>query len=69
VLGPAGAALVAEALVPAGRSIDIAAGWAHRLHNPGPGDPVFIEVQVGDDFGEDDIVRLEDDVGRADDAG
>jgi len=55
--------------VPAGRSIDIAVGSAHRVQNPGPGDLVFIEVQVGDYFGEDDIVRLEDDFGRADDAG
>ena len=28
-------------------------------------DLVFVEVQHGDYFGEDDIVRLEDDFGRA----
>jgi mannose-6-phosphate isomerase len=28
---------------------------------------VFIEVQTGDYFGEDDIVRLADDYGRAED--
>jgi mannose-6-phosphate isomerase-like protein (cupin superfamily) len=27
---------------------------------------VFIEVQVGEYFGEDDIVRLDDDYGRED---
>ena len=32
----------------------------------GAADVVFIEVQHGDYFGEDDIVRLEDDFGRAD---
>jgi mannose-6-phosphate isomerase-like protein (cupin superfamily) len=31
----------------------------------GRDDLVFIEVQVGDYFGEDDIERLEDDYGRA----
>jgi mannose-6-phosphate isomerase-like protein (cupin superfamily) len=55
--------------VPAGHSIDIPRGSAHRVHNPGAGDLVFIEVQVGDYFGEDDIVRLEDDFGRVGDAG
>jgi mannose-6-phosphate isomerase len=29
---------------------------------------IFIEVQRGDYFGEDDIVRLDDDFGRADGA-
>ncbi|HMD45126.1 MAG TPA: phosphomannose isomerase type II C-terminal cupin domain [Acidimicrobiales bacterium] len=55
--------------VPGGRSIDIPLGSAHRVENRGPGDLVFIEVQLGDYFGEDDIVRLEDDFGRADSAG
>jgi mannose-6-phosphate isomerase len=27
---------------------------------------VFVEVQLGDYFGEDDIVRMEDDYGRSD---
>ena len=48
-----------------GRSIDIPLGAAHRVENPGHGDLVFIEVQLGNYFGEDDIVRLEDDFGRA----
>jgi mannose-6-phosphate isomerase len=42
----------------------------HRCRPPGRqrrhADVVFIEVQRGTYFGEDDIVRLEDDFGRAD---
>ena len=49
----------------AGDSIDIPLGAAHRVENPGDTDLVLIEVQTGDEFGEDDIVRLEDDYGRA----
>ena len=42
-------------------------GAAHRIANTGTTQPlVFIEVQRGDYFGEDDIVRLDDDYGRAD---
>ena len=37
----------------------------HRLENPGSEDIHLIEVQCGDYFGEDDIVRLEDRYGRA----
>jgi mannose-1-phosphate guanylyltransferase/mannose-6-phosphate isomerase len=36
----------------------------HRLENPGAEDIHLIEVQCGDYFGEDDIVRLEDRYGR-----
>lgn len=49
----------------AGDSIDIPLGAAHRIENPGDEALTFIEVQTGDYFGEDDIVRLEDDYGRA----
>jgi mannose-6-phosphate isomerase len=49
----------------AGQSVDIATGQAHRIANPGEENVVFIEVQRGDYFGEDDIERLEDDFGRA----
>jgi mannose-6-phosphate isomerase-like protein (cupin superfamily) len=41
-------------------------GTDHRIANPGPADVVFVEVQHGEYFGEDDIVRLEDDYGRTD---
>jgi mannose-6-phosphate isomerase-like protein (cupin superfamily) len=47
-----------------GDAIDVAAGVAHRIECLGPDELVFIEVQHGEYFGEDDIVRLEDDFGR-----
>jgi mannose-6-phosphate isomerase len=36
----------------------------HRIENPGNIDLVFIEVQWGESFNEDDIVRIEDDYNR-----
>lgn len=48
----------------AGQSIDIPVGTNHRIENATDTEVVFIEVQHGDYFGEDDIVRLEDDYGR-----
>ena len=36
----------------------------HRIENCGNEITVFIEVQTGTYFGEDDIVRLEDDYNR-----
>ena len=51
-------------LVHAGESIDIPLESAHRVGNEGDTDVVLIEVQRGSYFGEDDIVRLEDDFGR-----
>jgi mannose-6-phosphate isomerase len=53
--------------VHAGESIDIPLEGAHRIANEGTKDVVFIEVQHGTYFGEDDIVRLEDDYGRTED--
>jgi mannose-6-phosphate isomerase len=47
-----------------GQSIDIPLESAHRVANEGDADVVLIEVQQGAYFGEDDIVRLEDDFGR-----
>ncbi len=41
----------------------------HRLANPGSVKLVLIEVQIGSYLGEDDIVRFEDDYGRAGPAG
>ncbi len=49
----------------AGHAIDIPLETAHRVANNGDEKLIFIEVQIGDYFGEDDIVRLEDDFGRA----
>ncbi len=36
----------------------------HRIENVGQDQLVFIEVQRGEYFGEDDIIRVEDDYGR-----
>jgi mannose-6-phosphate isomerase-like protein (cupin superfamily) len=36
----------------------------HQVRNIGEDEFVFVEVQLGDYFGEDDIVRLEDKYGR-----
>ena len=47
-----------------GMSVDIPLGTAHRVKNTGTENLVFIEIQQGDYFGEDDIERLEDDFGR-----
>lgn len=47
-----------------GESIDIALRAVHRVQNKGTEDVIFIEVQLGDYFGEDDTERLEDDYGR-----
>ncbi|MHC4778186.1 MAG: phosphomannose isomerase type II C-terminal cupin domain [Planctomycetota bacterium] len=47
-----------------GESTDIPAGEAHRISNPGSEALIFIEIQNGEYFGEDDIERLEDDYGR-----
>jgi len=55
----------AEILVSAGNAIDIPVETAHRVENPDTSETlVFIETQTGDYFGEDDIVRLDDDFGR-----
>jgi mannose-6-phosphate isomerase len=48
-----------------GDAIDIALGAWHRMENRGDTPVVFVEVQRGDYFGEDDIVRASDDYGRA----
>ena len=64
----AGAAKVtldgAEITVPAGGTIDIPVGAAHRIENVGSARLVFIEIQRGAYLGEDDIQRLQDDFGR-----
>ena len=48
-----------------GQTILIPQGVKHRIENKGAEKIVFIEVQTGDYFGEDDIVRIEDDYNRA----
>ena len=47
-----------------GDAVDIPVGTDHRIENATAEPVVFVEVQHGDYFGEDDIVRLEDDYGR-----
>ena len=47
-----------------GGAVDIPAGSAHRVKNAGAENLVFVEIQTGGYFGEDDIERLEDDYGR-----
>ena len=54
----------AEQKVSAGESIKINKGAKHRILNPSDTILVFIEVQTGTYFGEDDIVRIEDDYKR-----
>ena len=47
-----------------GDSIHIPLGAKHRIENRSSELLVFIEVQTGTYFGEDDIVRLQDDFAR-----
>ena len=54
-----------ETILKAGQTVDIPVGAAHRIENAGEVPMVFIEIQTGSYFGEDDIVRLQDDYGRA----
>lgn len=53
-----------EFLLERNESTFIPMGTLHRLENPTAQDLQLIEVQCGDYFGEDDIVRLEDRYGR-----
>jgi mannose-6-phosphate isomerase len=54
-----------EVPLAAGDAIDIPKGATHRIENiQTDSEVVFIEIQRGDYFGEDDIERLEDDYGR-----
>tara|TARA_B100001175_G_scaffold222795_1_gene189808 strand:- start:132 stop:482 length:351 start_codon:yes stop_codon:yes gene_type:complete len=47
-----------------GQTITIPVGAKHRVQNSGKEKLVFIEVQTGTYFGEDDIIRVEDDYKR-----
>ena len=48
----------------AGEAVDIPVGTLHRIENIGSTELIFIEIQTGNYFGEDDIERFEDDFGR-----
>lgn len=47
-----------------GDVINIPLSAKHRISNIGGQDLIFIEIQLGTYFGEDDIIRLEDAYGR-----
>jgi len=47
-----------------GEVAEIPLGASHRIENKQDEPVIFIEVQYGTYFGEDDIVRIEDDYGR-----
>jgi mannose-6-phosphate isomerase len=49
----------------AGEVMEIPREAKHRIENLGDETLVFIEVQLGTYFGEDDIVRIEDDYERS----
>ena len=53
-----------EHVVKYGESIFIPLGGKHRIENRSSELLVFIEVQTGTYFGEDDIVRIQDDYSR-----
>ena len=53
-----------ESTVASGGTIDVPVGAAHRIENVGSERLIFIEIQRGTYFGEDDIQRLQDDYGR-----
>jgi mannose-6-phosphate isomerase len=50
--------------VAAGSIIQVPQGMLHRISNTGTNELIFVEVQTGSYFGEDDIERVEDDFGR-----
>ena len=50
---------------PDNESTSIPAGNRHRLEKPGVPELVMIEAQGGEYLGEDDIVRFQDQYGRA----
>lgn len=47
-------------LVREGQSVFVPLGAKHRMENPKTTPMILIEVQIGDYFGEDDIIRYED---------
>jgi mannose-6-phosphate isomerase len=48
-----------------GESVQFEIGTLHRIENIGTTEVIFVEVQTGTYFGEDDIERIEDDFGRS----
>ena len=48
-----------------GETVLIPQGVKHRIENKSSEKVIFIEVQIGTYFGEDDIVSIQDDYNRA----
>ena len=67
VISGVGVATVGKKEIPVKRGsvVEVALKEVHRMHNTGSEKLVFIELQFGEYFGEDDIIRLEDDFKRA----
>ena len=53
-----------ESVYSYGNTVSVPVGILHRIENIGDEVAEIIEVQTGTYFGEDDIVRVEDDFGR-----
>lgn len=53
-----------ELLLSYGEKVEIKREQKHRVENVGTEMLTFIEIQTGDYFGEDDIIRYQDDFGR-----
>ena len=53
-----------ELYLPYGHSIRIPLGSKHRMWNKGKDQLKVVEVQIGSYFGEDDIIRYQDDYER-----
>ena len=47
-----------------GETVTVEVGQLHRIGNDGSEELVFVEIQTGTYFGEDDIERIEDDYSR-----
>lgn len=66
MIGGTGEVILNEKTIPVapGQNVFIPVGSKHRIHNTGKVPLVFVEVQTGSYFGEDDIVRYQDDYNR-----
>ena len=53
-----------KTIVKKGQIIHVPVQAKHQIKNNSENNLIFIEIQLGEYFGEDDIVRLEDNYGR-----
>jgi mannose-6-phosphate isomerase len=66
VMGAATCTIEGDVIVAGpGESVDVPQGAKHRVANEGTEELMIVEVQRGQYTGEDDIIRIEDDYGRA----